>query len=167
VDDDGTRLAWPLHEPTEPPVGEARQGTEQRPCTRAGRRERRARFGRDGPSGHAQGRVRSLDPSCARVERGLSAVLGPPAPAGLPCDVPAVKAREVARFRARTGPRSGLLQTGQHCWACASVPTRRLARCLASCYWFATQLGTTGKTGDYGVDWESDVSCPYGPEHTG
>ena len=47
VGDDGTRLAWPLHEPTELPVGEARQGTEQRPCARAGRRKRRARFGRD------------------------------------------------------------------------------------------------------------------------
>jgi hypothetical protein len=37
VGDDGTRLAWPLHEPTELPVGGARQGTEQRPCTRVGR----------------------------------------------------------------------------------------------------------------------------------
>ena len=47
VGDDGTRLARPLHESTELPVGKARQGTEQRPCSCAGRRERRDRVGRD------------------------------------------------------------------------------------------------------------------------
>jgi len=30
-----------------------------------------------------------------------------------------------------------------------------------SCYWFATQLGVTGKTGNDEVDWSPDASCPY------
>ena len=46
VGDDGTRLAWPLHEPTKLPVDEARQGTEQRPCNPRRSTGTRHRIGR-------------------------------------------------------------------------------------------------------------------------
>ncbi len=72
VDDNGTPPAWPLHEPTEPPVGEARQGTQRRPCTRAGRRERRAGFddlgGRNTPT-HLAGGPRTVLPRPAEETR--------------------------------------------------------------------------------------------------